>query len=59
MKVYLVNDFSYEGTHIFSTLDKAKEYCYESAEQGWEQSTPSFEEQPFDKNDVTFIEGPN
>jgi len=57
MKIYLVRDFGYENMYMFSTLDKAKECCYNLAEQEWEQNTSSFEENPFDKDDVTFVNG--
>lgn len=55
--VYVVEDYNFEENHIFSTLDKAKDFCYRLAENKWEDMCEEdFEEKSFDKELVVFNE---
>ena len=56
MKVYLVEDYNFDEKHIFSTIDKAKEFCRRLAEIEWKCDILGCEEDSFDKNLVTFTE---
>ena len=57
MKVYLVDDYHFGEKHIFSTLDKAKKFCYRLAEQDFELIPSNYEADTFNKDNVEFVDG--